>query len=518
MKISKVKDEILHSCTENEDQDSSAVGIDLGTTNSLIAISQNFIAQVIEDPNTGDRLLPSILYYGNDKVYVGKEAQEFVGHISSIKRLMGKGISDIQTIMGLSSVSLDESSSNTIVRLNVNGGSLTPIEISADILKALKARAEIFLNKRISKAVITVPAYFDDASRNATKDAAKLANLEVLRLINEPTAAAIAYGLNQNAEGIFLVYDLGGGTFDISILKMQQGILKVIVTGGDANLGGDDFDQALLEFIFAKYPHQQLSNTHDLAKALIKTRAIKEALSTQMKWEGEFPFIKENCIITRAELNIAIKKLIDKTIKLLRNTIKEAELQISQIDEIILVGGATRTVAVKESIFNIFHKAALYNINPEEIVAIGAAIQAENLSKGNNTLLLDVTPLSLGIELMGGISEIIIPRNSPIPMEVTKKYTTYKSNQTGFLIHVIQGESEHVEKCRSLAHFELKNIPALPAGQAQILITFKVDVDGLLTVTAEEKTTSTKQEIEVKPAYGLSEEEILKLIQISQDH
>ena len=417
---------------ENEE----AIGIDLGTTNSLVAISRGEKAEVI------NKILPSVVKLN------GKE-------IHSIKRKM-----------------------NTPSEL-VEGK--TPVEISAEILKTLRNWAEDALGRQIKEAVITVPAYFDDTARQATKDAARIAGLEVLRLINEPTAAALAYGLDKGAEGIYAIYDLGGGTFDISILRMQKGVFQVLATGGDTNLGGDDFDAAL------NHPN---------------ARKIKEALTTKTEYDG----------ITRAQLEAAVEPLVKRTINICARALADSGLSKSEIKGVVMVGGSTRTPFVQQKVGEFFGTTPLTDINPDEVVALGAAIQAEGLTRGSNNLLLDVIPLSLGLETMHGIVEKIIWRNTAIPCTYAQEFTTYENNQTGMVVHILQGEREKVEDCRSLARFELKNIPALPAGVARIKITFNVDADGLLTVSAEELRTGEKQEIAVKPSYGLDEKDIERMI------
>lgn len=431
-------------------ENDEAIGIDLGTTNSLIAISRSQNPQIISG------IIPSVVFYNGNEVEVGKYVE---GAVTSVKRQMHQPATKL-----------------------ANG--LTPIEVSADILRALKATAEDALGKEIKKAVITVPAYFDDTSRLATKDAARLAGLEVLRLINEPTAAALAYGLDKGAEGIYAIYDLGGGTFDISILRMEKGVFQVLATGGDTKLGGDDFD------------------------ALIgkpNARKVKEKLSTQNEFEG----------VTKTEFEKLITPLVERTIKICERTLKDSGLAKNEIKGVVMVGGSTRVPLVVQKVAEFFGTKPLTDINPDEVVALGAAIQAESLTQGSNNLLLDVIPLSLGLETMHGIAEKIIYRNTPIPCTYAQEFTTYENNQTGMIIHVVQGEREMVADCRSLARFELKNIPALPAGVARIKITFNVDADGLLTVSAREEHTGEEQKIEVKPSYGLSEQEVEQMIRTS---
>jgi molecular chaperone HscA len=447
----------------------SAIGIDLGTTNSLVAISRNGFVEIIKNKD-GSSLLPSIVGFKDDEVVVGEEALKLSSKIVSVKRLMHNGASKI--LLGK-----------------------TPVEVSAEILKALKTQAESYLGKKISKAVITVPAYFDEGARQATKDAARIAGLNVLRLVNEPTAAAVAYGLDGKEEGIFAIYDLGGGTFDVTILRMAKGVFQVLATGGDSQLGGDDFDALLLSH----------TTVPDNIENKMLMRQIKEHLSTHDSWVG-------NISVTKTEFEKLINPIVTKTLNIFAKCLLDAEVKIEEIKEIILVGGSTRTPFIKSEIAKRFGKIPLDSINPDEIVAQGAAIQAEALSVGSNSLLLDVIPLSLGVEVANGLVEHIIPRNTPIPVARKQKFATQKDNQTGFVIHVLQGEGERTLECRSLAKFELKNIPPRPAGEARLEINFQIDADGLLSVSATELSTNKKQEVVVKPSYGLTEEEIFKLI------
>ncbi len=464
---------------ENQTSSEVIIGIDLGTTNSLVAVIENNKIRILSDKN-GNNIIPSIVNYDSDGNVVGVGLS---GGISSIKRLMGK----------------DKS-----LRITVGNRKIRPEEISAEILKYLKNIAEKNLNTEIRKAVITVPAYFDEAAKNATKLAANLADLEVVRLVNEPTAAALAYGLENSAEGIYAVYDLGGGTFDISILKMQQGVFKVLGVSGDNHLGGDDFD----DLIVKKFPHLNR----------IAARKIKEKLSnnendrtTFVKKESD-PFLISQQM-DQKEFENLISEKIDRTIKLTTNLLDDLELEASQIKGVILVGGSTRIPLVRKKLADIFGaEKILTNLDPDRVVAIGAAWQAYNLSGSGKNLLLDVAALSLGIEMIGGIVEKIIPRNSTIPTAYAKEFTTYADNQTGMKFHIVQGERELAKDCRSLANFEIKNIPAMKAGMARVLVSFKVDADGLLTVSAEEKITKIKQEIEVRPTYSLDQSEIKKML------
>lgn len=461
------------------------IGIDLGTTNSLVGASQDGKVEIIKNPISGDYFTPSIVAYKGSETVVGEQALKLDDKIISVKRLMKHA--NQQTKLGR-----------------------TPVEVSADILAELKSQAEKYLNCEVSSAVITVPAYFDETARQATKDAAKIAGLEVLRLINEPTAAAVAYGLDTKEEGIFAIYDLGGGTFDVSILRMTQGVFQVVATGGDSNLGGDDFDLAIYnELINDSIPETDKQNT------LLEARKIKEHLSSNDEWSGKIH--GKTTSLTRKRFEEIVAPLLEKTIQHFQDCLKSAELSPDDIKEIILVGGATRVPAVKSAIESKYNKKPLDTIDPDQIVAHGAALQSEALHRGSNSLLLDVIPLSLGIEVADKLVETIIPRNTPIPVARNQKFTTGVDNQTGFVIHVLQGEGEKVDECRSLAKFELKNVPALPAGQAKLEINFQIDADGLLSVSATELSQNIKQAIEVKPSYGLTEEEVIKLIRIARD-
>lgn len=485
---------------ENQEALETIIGIDLGTTNSLVGIVRDEKVEILADEN-GNNIIPSIVNYDVKGSLIGVGSKTDSGiNISSIKRLMGKNFSDVKT----TDFSFQIADEKTL-RIIVGNRKIRPEEISSEILKHLKNIAEKKLNLKIHKAVITVPAYFDEAAKNATKLAANLADLEVVRLVNEPTAAALAYGLENSSEGVYAVYDLGGGTFDVSILKMQKGIFKVLGVAGDNHLGGDDFDLMIVN----KFP--QLSHS--------EARKIKENLSQTINGnEGEDGVANPSSSsfpvnISRQEFENLISEKIEKTIKLTENLIDDLDLKTDEIKGVILVGGSTRIPLVRKKLTEIFgEKKVLTNLDPDRVVAIGAAWQAYNLSGLGKNLLLDVNPLSLGIEMMGGITEKIIQRNSTIPTSYTKEFTTYANNQTGMKFHIVQGERELAKDCRSLANFEIKGIPPLPAGIARIRITFKLDADGLLTATAEEKITKTKQEIEVKPSYSLDENEIKKML------
>jgi molecular chaperone HscA len=472
---------------ENQEVTETVIGIDLGTTNSLVAIIENEKVRLFSDEKNRDIHHSLVAYDASGNLTgIGNNADgKFL--ISSAKRLMGKSFLDISHENF--HFEIENSDSKESLKIIAGNRKITPAEVSAEILKYLKNLAEKNLKTEIKKAIITVPAYFDEGAKNATKLAANLAGLEVLRLVSEPTAAALAYGLDNASEGIYCVYDLGGGTFDVSILKMQKGVFKVLGVAGDNHLGGDDFDRKILE----KFPK----------KNIFEARRIKEELSEKEVVEG----------LTRFEFENLISEKIEKTFTLTKNLIEDLELQDEEIKGVILVGGSTRIPLVRKKLTEIFgEEKILTNLDPDRVVAIGAAWQAYNLSGANNNLLLDVTALSLGIEMMGGIVEKIIPRNSTIPTAYAKEFTTYADNQTGMKFHIVQGERELAKDCRSLAEFEIKKIPPLKAGMARVLVTFKVDADGLLTVSAEEKITGEKQEIAVKPSYSLHENEIKQML------